>query len=310
MVFFPTLRAAVTRRFFCTIWLVLALTLAWPTPGRAEGANAYLMGGPLSAEPAPIIDREAGVSPRAYGLDGADYLLGQWRDVRQSGDEAAARWLGQSFGRFMDRWGHAPADGPALAGLVPLGWSPPLKPPADLGASEPPGLTLDERPTGGQETLQSSSHLVWSAHGLGRSSQGSGAAPRWPGFAPSGWLAKIGARGDDDQAALYFQELDGDLLAGEAARGGVVALEYRLGGHFSLAGGAGALQGFGRPGAGHGLLLDDELRRAYFLAAPYRVGEGLLVQPELSLTQGGPSAAPSQRVEDDWLLGVNVQFDF
>lgn len=297
------------RRLFCTIWLILALMLAWPTPGRAEGANAYLMGGPLSAEPAPIIDREVGVSPRAYGLDGADYLLGQWRDVRQSGDAAAARWLGQSFSRFMERWGHAPAADPALAGLAPPRWSPPLKPPADIGESGSPGLTLDERPTGGQEALQSSSPLVWSAHGLGRSSQGSGAAPRWPGFAPSGWLAKIDARQAPDEAALYFQELDGDLLAGSAANGGVVALEYRLGGRFSLAGGAGAVHAHGQRGAG-GLLLDDELRRAYFLAAPYRLGESLLVQPELSLTQGGPDPAPSQRAEDDWLLGVNVQFDF
>lgn len=290
--------------------LALALTLSVAVAAaEPEARNAFLIGAPLSTEPAPIIDHDGAASPRAYGLDGADYLLFRWQDSRQNGDEADALWFRQSFSRFLARWGYDPAvEASALAAPALAPCASPLKP-DDASDHAPPGAEeAGAEPSAGSPPANM---VVWNAYSLREQSLGRAAAAKpWVSFLPSGCVAQEARSDSDDQAYIFFQELDGGALAGEMAQGGVLALEYRLG-RFSLAGGAGAVYGFGQPlGGGLGFSLDRDLRRAYFLAAPYRLGGHLLVQPELSLMQGGPTTKPSQRAEDDWLLGVNVQFDF
>ena len=305
--------------------------------------DRYVMGQPLKGEPAVLLDNNDVLSPRAYGLDGSDYLWNKWLEsqVKDSGEKA---WLRENLRSFLSRWGYMDAsDSPKMR--LPMGDG---KVVVALGLeandayllSAPPSSSVDDaRQTPGVGlALELNAGALHTAPGIGWRGVDYDKAPTgyddsynsWVAYLPVEYsLGSLTARagaylGENIDAGTnggseYFSfqgpssaplwTADGRLYNTQVY-GGYLALEYNLG-PWSVTGGAGAVytanEAWTRALA---YRTDNYVRKAYFFALPYRVGRRLIVQPELSYFDNGVDPKDGTELKDDWLLGVNMRFSF
>lgn len=329
-------------------WLVIILTCAlslavWSAAMADDLLDRYVMGQPMSGEPVSLLDDGGVLSPRAYGLDGSDYLWNKWLESQEN-NSADKIWLRNNLSNFLSRWGYLDTvDTPKVR--LPLGGD---KVVLALGLDSkdssllalPPNVSRDDvRQTPGLGlALELNAGALQTSPGFGWRGVDSDEVPNgydnsynsWVAYLPveysvGGLTAKAGAyMGENIDSGtgggseyFAFQGPSSAPLWTEDGKvsntmvyGGFLALEYNLG-PWSVTGGAGAVytanEAWTRALA---YRTDNYVRKAYFFALPYRVGRRFVVQPELSYFDNGVDPKDGTELKDDWLLGVNMRFSF
>lgn len=330
------------RKLLVIILTCVMCLAVWSAALADDLLDRYVMGQPMSVEPASLFGDGDLLSPKAYGLDGSDYLWSKWLDAQEKGADKA--WLRSNLGSFLSRWGYMDAaDSPKVR--LPLGSDKVvlafgMDSNDDLLLAAPPSLTSDSaRQTPGLDlSIELTAGSLHTAPGFGWRGVDFDEAPTgydssynsWVAYLPieyskGGLTAKAGAyMGENVDAGsggatdyFAFQGpssaplwTDDGQVNNTMVYGGFLALEYSLG-PWSVTGGAGAVytanEAWTRALA---YRTDNYVRKAYFFALPYRVGHRFVVQPELSYFDNGVDPKDGTELKDDWLLGVNMRFSF